>query len=907
MSPDERTTYRPLQTMASLEKPQMNTTLNSKLRPVKALAALCGVLMSAVALLSVSAGAAAASEYGIESVEASLSTLEAGRHPDVTTAISFKPTPPGEPVHDTESLAIDFPAGFTANPRKFPTCSLVKFNNAFINPCPVDSQVGVVYVELEGLGTFKEPLYNLPAPEDEIARLGFIGFIYPTILEVDLRSGSDYGITVRASKMPNFRHIASLKTTTWGVPVDASHNGERILPIEAVFCPEANPSSEPCAGGSRPSGLAPEPFLTNPASCQPMVFTFRTTSYLDPGQVFTASADAGDITDCEKVPFKPHLSLSTTSRRAGAPTGLEATLDMPSEEAVNTVSSSPLRSAKVVLPEGMTINASAADGLAACSVEEVGYEVPGPANCPDASKLGTAEFTSPALKRPIKGGIFLRTPEPGHLFRFWLVSNDLGVDLKIPAEVELDQSSGRLTTVIAESPQLPAEQVVLRFDGGPQAPLRNPLSCGTSDATFEFSPWSGTPPVAGVVPMVVDQGCEGLGFSPKLSAGTISPTAGSFSPFVFDVSREDGEQNLAAIDLTLPKGLTARLAGVPVCPESSAGAGACPAGSRIGEVKVAVGEGTEPLWIPQPGKAPTAVYLAGPYKGAPYSAVATVPAQAGPFDLGLVTVRSGIYIDPASAQVTVKSDPLPQILQGVPVDYRHVRVEINRDQFTLNPTSCAKRAVQARVRSSSGQTAGPSDRFQASDCASLGFKPRLRLRLKGGTRRGAHPQLRAVLLTKPGQANIRRVSVALPHSEFLEQAHIGTICTRVQFAADDCPAGSVYGQAKVITPLLDEPLSGPVYLRSSSHRLPDLVADLRGKIQVTLAGRIDSVNEGIRTTFESTPDAPIKKFVLDMKGGKKGLLVNSRNLCAGPSAATAQFAAHNGRKIMIRPILQNGC
>jgi hypothetical protein len=907
MRRESSATYRPLQPMASLEKPQMNANLNSNPRSVQPLAALCSALLSALALLCISAGGAAASEYGIESVEASLSTLEAGRHPDVTTAISFKPTPPGEAVHDTESLAIDFPAGFTANPRKFPTCSLVKFNNAFINPCPVDSQVGIVNVELEGLGSFREPLFNLPAPENEVARLGFIGFIYPTILEVDLRSGGDYGITVKASKMPNFRHIASLEATTWGVPADSSHNGERVLPVEAVFCPEANPSSEPCAGGSRPSGLAPEPFLTNPANCEPMIFGFRTTSYLDPEKTFTASADAGDITGCGNVPFKPQLSLSTTSHRAGAPTGLEATLDMPSEEAVNAVSSSPLRSARVVLPEGMTINASAADGLAACSVEQVGYRVPGPANCPDASKLGTADFTSPALKRPIEGGIFLRTPEPGHLFRFWLVSNELGVNLKVPAEVELDQTSGRLTTVIAESPQLPADRVVLRLNGGPQAPLRKSLSCGTSNATFEFGPWSGGMPVSGIVPITVDQGCSGFGFSPNLSAGTVSPTAGAFSPFVFDVSREDGEQNLAAIDLTMPKGLTAKLAGVPLCPDGAASSGDCPAGSRIGTVKAAVGAGSEPLWIPQPGKAPTAVYLGGPYKGAPYSAVATVPAEAGPFDLGLVTVRSEIYIDPETAQVTVKSDPLPQILQGVPVDYRHVRVEIDRDQFTLNPTSCAEQAVQAVVSSGSGQTASPFDRFQAADCASLGFNPSLRLSLKGGTRRGAHPRLRAVLQAKSGQANIRRASVALPHSEFLDQGHIGTICTRVQFAAGSCPAGSVYGQARVFTPLLDKPLSGPVYLRSSSHKLPDLVADLHGQIEVTLAGRIDSVSGGIRTTFESTPDAPITKFVLDMKGGKKGLLVNSRNLCVGTNIATAKLAAYNGRAVVARPALKGSC
>jgi hypothetical protein len=870
-----------------------------------ALSGLCAVVLAAIVFLCLSARADAATEYGIESVEASLSTLQAGRHPDLTTSITFKAT--GDPVPDTESLQIDFPQGLTANPRRFPTCSLVQFNNAFINPCPQDSQVGIVDIEFAGLGSFKEPLYNLPAPEDEVARLGFTGLLYPTILEIDLRSGSDYGITVRSSNIPNLRHIRRLTTTTWGVPADPSHNSERILPIEAVFCPGASPATEPCAGGSRPSGLAPEPFLTNPASCQPMVFDFTTTSYLDPGAVYTKSADAGTIIECERVPFKPSLSLAPTSRRAGSPTGLEATLDMPSEEAVNTVNSSPLRSARVVLPEGMTVNASAADGLQGCSAEQASYETPAPANCPDASKLGTAEFVSPTLKRPIEGGIFLRTPEPGHLFRFWLVSNELGVNLKIPAEVELDQGTGRLTAVVPQSPQLPAEKVVLRFHGGARAPLRNPLSCGTFNANYELGPWSGTPPVHGVAPFTIDQGCDAGGFSPKLSAGTISPTAGSFSPLVFDVAREDGEQNLSTIDVTFPKGLTAKLAGVPLCPDGAAVSGACPTASQIGITKAAVGAGTEPLWIPQPGKPATAVYLAGPYKGAPFSAVVAVPAQAGPFDLGVVTVRSGIYIDPETAQVTVKSDPLPQILQGVPIDYRHVRVEITRDQFTLNPTSCAEQAVRASIVSSGGLRATPDDRFQAADCASLGFGPKLNLRLTGGTKRGAHPRLRAVLRVRPDQANIRRASIALPRSEFLEQAHIGTVCTRVQFAAEACPEGSVYGQATAVTPLLDQPLSGPVYLRSSSNPLPDLVVDLRGQIHVTLVGRIDSVNGGIRTTFGAAPDAPITKFVLNMKGGQKSLLVNSRNLCAARSRATVKMTAHNGRIARSRPILKNAC
>jgi hypothetical protein len=903
-------------TNATKEMPQMMHPIRLRIRrPRQLRASMLTVLVCALASMTfVATAQAAPEEYGIASVSASLSTLQAGRHPDVVTEINFNHA--GEPVPDTESLAIELPPGLTANPQNFPVCPLVKFNNPVVNPCPQDAQVGLVEVIFQGTPEpLREPLYNLSAPEDGVARFGFLGLFFPYFLDVDLRSEGDYGVTITSKNMPSVLHISKIRTEAWGIPAAGIHDPDRVTPLEAANCAFAKFVAQqkgeplpPCAGGpNRTSGLAPEPFMTNPASCQPMVFNFRTTSYLLPAQVFEASADGGEITDCDRVPFEPDLSMDTTSHRAGAPTGLETTLRIPQNEASTTVNSSPLRSAKVALPEGITVNAAAADGLEGCSEEQAVYRTPDPAACPDGSKLGTVEITAPSLKRPIEGGLFLRTPEPGHLFRFWIVSNELGVNLKLPAEVELDQSTGRLTTEIQESPQLPAELVVLRFRGGARAPLRNPLTCGTRDASYELGPWSGNPPVTGVVPLVTDEGCDTGGFDPKLKAGTVSPQAGDLSPFVFDVSREDGEQNLAGLDVTLPKGLLAKIAGVPVCSNGQAPSGDCPAGSQIGVVKAAVGEGSTPLWVPQAGKAPTAAYLAGPYKGGPYSVVAKVPAQAGPFDLGAVVVRSAIDIDPESAQVSVKSDPLPQILQGVPVDYRHVRVEVNRDSFTINPTSCETQRVTASFRSSGGKVATASDRFKAAGCASLGFSPKLSLKLKGGTRRAAHPSLKAVLTTKPGQANIGRVSVALPHSEFLDQAHIGTVCTRVQFAADACPAASIYGKARAVTPLLDQPLEGPVYLRSSSHPLPDLVVDLKGQIEIVLAGRIDSVRGGIRTTFSAVPDAPVSKFVLQMKGGKKGLLINSRNLCNGRNLANVKMDGQNGRAHDVHPPLKSSC
>jgi hypothetical protein len=284
------------------------------------------------------------------------------------------------------------------------------------------------------------------------------------------------------------------------------------------------------------------------------------------------------------------------------------------------------------------------------------------------------------------------------------------------------------------------------------------------------------------------------------------------------------------------------------------------------------------------------------------------PAVAGPFDLGTVVVRAPLYIDPETAQGTVKSS-FPTILQGIPLDVRSIAVSIDRKDFTLNPTSCEAKAVTGEAISSLGQSVQLNNRFQVGGCANLGFKPKLSLALKGGTKRGAHPSLKATLTYPKGGAysNIAYAQVALPHSEFLDQGHIGTVCTRVQFAANQCPAKSVYGYAKAITPLFDQPLQGPVYLRSSNNQLPDLVADLNGQVNVVLDGKNDSVHGGLRNTFEAVPDAPVSKFTLTLKGAKKGLLQNSTDICAGTHKANARFVAHNGKVVVLRPQLQAQC
>jgi hypothetical protein len=881
--------------------------------PVRSACALLGF-----ALLAAFAAPANADpgDYGIESVGASLSTSQAGGHPDFVTNIKLKTDPSGTPDEAgnrppyarTKDLVVDLPPGLIGNPNTVAQCTNLQFSTALSGGggCPQDSQVGVTVVRLFGLNkTLTEPIFNLEPPSgdgDTVARLAFWGYVYPVYINVRVRSESDYGLTAALKAVPSAVGLISADTTLWAVPASPVHDKQRLTALEAG--PGGKSESPP-----RASGLTQQPFLTNPTSCgEPLKIGFATSSYALPDQISTATASLPAITGCGLLDFDPSLSVTPTSREAAAPTGLDAELSLRQNEAVGGLATSQLRDSVVTLPRGMTIAAGAADGLAACSAQQVGIGSEGPAACPEAARLGSAEFDVPALSRTLQGTIYQRTPEPGNLFRIWLVADDLGVHVKIGGEVHPDPLSGQLTSVFLDTPQVPLSELRLHFKGGPRGVLANPSGCGTYLTHSEFTPWSSTAARIGDSPMTVDQGCNTGGFAPRLAAGTIGPAGGSFSPFVLDLTRAGGEQNVAGLDVALPAGLLAKLAGVRLCLPPATENGNCDPASRIGATAVATGPGPAPLWIPQPGKDPTVVYLAGPYKGAPYSLVVKTPAQAGPFDLGTVVVRAAIYVDPTTARVTVKSDPLPQILEGVPISYRTIHVGVDRPDFTLNPTNCRPASIDAVATSAAGAVAKPSTRFQTANCARLGFKPKLYMRLFGKkTRRGGHPKFRAVLKARRGDANIRRAVVTLPHSEFLDQGHIKTVCTRVQFAADNCPAGSIYGQAKAITPLLDQPLEGPVYLRSSDHLLPDLVATLEGQVDLEVVGRIDSLNGGIRTSFETVPDAPVDSFTITMQGGKKGLLVNSRNLCGAPSFATVKLAAQNDKAADQRPRLRNAC
>jgi hypothetical protein len=862
----------------------------------------------------------------------------------VNTAIappgSVNPLVPAE--GDLKEIEVKLPPGLAGNPTAIKRCTAQQFNtihgfttsfgeNLTPNACPDASAVGVAMIEqLEGNGSsLKVPIYNLVPPPGMPAQLGFQVASAPIYIDTALRSGSDYGVTAHLHNITEAQRVSAARVSVWGVPGDPSHDSMR------GFCAEA--------GGSCPAGIPVKPFWRLPSSCaSALETTMGFDTWLQPG-AFTslASTEAAPL-ECDKPPFDPAIESKATTNVADAPSGLDFDLHLPQaeNEDPNGLGEADLRDAKVRLPEGFLVNPSSADGLAACSEAQIGYqgELEGhpsfstePVQCPDAAKVGSVEIDAPAVDHPLPGSVYLARQNENpfnSLIAIYIAVDDpqTGVVVKLAGKVALDPTTGQLSTVVAGNPQVPFEDFKLRFFEGARAPLRTPAVCGTHTTTTSLTPWTApasgpdaTPsdsfettqsPTGGTCPTNVAQ----LPNNPRFEAGSQSPIAGAYTPFVLKLSRQDGSQELKGLNLTLPAGMAAKFAGVAECSggaiasaESKTGkqeqaTSSCPASSHLGTVTVGAGAGPAPYYVK--GDA----YLAGPYKGAPLSMAIITPAVAGPFDLGTVVVRAPLYIDPETAQGTVKST-FPTILQGIPLDVRSIAVAIDRSQFTLNPTSCEAKAVTGEAISTQGQSAPLNNRFQVGGCANLGFKPKLSLKLTGGTKRGAHPSLKATLTYPKGGAysNIAFAQVALPHSEFLDQGHIGTVCTRVQFAAKQCPAKSVYGYAKAITPLFDQPLQGPVYLRSSNNQLPDLVADLNGQVNVVLDGRNDSIHGGIRNTFEAVPDAPVSKFTLTLKGAKKGLLQNSTDICQGTHKANARFVAHNGRVVVLRPELQAQC
>ncbi len=867
--------------------------------------------------------------------------LQAGSHPwSLTAGVTFKSVK--NPVTgraavdgDVKDVAVSLPAGFTGDPTATRKCTAAQFATAGPAPvnsessyylsrtsCPLNTQVGVANVELlvaGGQNRYHVAVFNLVAPPSAPAEFGFTVLGIPVIFTAAVRTGGDYGLTAHVKNISQLLGVEGTTVTLWGVPADPSHDA-----LRGECLGQLGQSLGLCPGGGEP-----RPFLSLPTSCTagPLTTTITADSWQEPGAPpVLASAQTRDsvgdplgVVGCDRLDFSPTITVQPDTSAADAPSGLLVHVHMPFSADPVGLAEANLKKVVVTLPAGMSVSPSAANGLQACTPEQIGIENANGPSCPDASKIGSAEIDTPILESPLTGSIYLAQQEAnpfGSLLALYLVAEGDGVLVKVAGHVEADPLTGQLTATFDNNPQQPFSDLRATFYGGPRAPLVTPPGCGSYQTTGSLTPYGTELPSTFSEPFTVGPPCGGM-FSPTLTAGTTNNQAGAYSSFTTTISRGDRDQDLSAVSVRTPPGLLGMLSKVPLCEEPQASQGTCPAASRIGTTTVGAGAGPDPVFLPQAGRPPDPVYLTGPYGGGPFGLSVVVPAEAGPFNLDKggrpVVVRAAISVDPNTAQITVRSDPLPQILRGIPLQLKSVNVTIDREGFIFNPTDCTPLTLNATVLSTQNATAALSSPFQAVNCATLPFKPVFTASTRGnGSRRnGAAFTVRVSTHqgpnTTPGaapEANIRSVAVQLPTVLPSRLSTLQKACTETQFAANPagCPAASAVGYATARTPVLPVPLTGPAYLVShGGEAFPDLVVILQGDgVRIDLTGHTEITKGHTYSRFETVPDAPVQSFELRLPEGPYSILGAYGNLCGRTTKATV--TRHVTRRVHGRTI-----
>jgi hypothetical protein len=834
------------------------------------------------------------------SVTGTSDSAQAGAHADFHTAFELQRGDNGRPTGTLKDLDVDLPKGFVGNPQATPTCSprLVQQR-----ACPAETAIGVARFDLltpdgSTFGEQTEFIYNVTPRTDQPAAFMFQAVLFPIRLDATVRADGSYGIRANIRNLTEAYPLLYTKIDLWGVPADRQGPGGQFTSLGEEF------------GGPR-AGAERIPFVTNPTTCTGAA---TETTYAVRGWVGASppaeTAFGKTQSGCDALPFAPSVDVEPTSARAGAPSGYNVDVTIPQSDDPDAPATGHLKDAVVTLPQGVSISPPGANGLGACTDEQLGLGRDAADDCPNEAKIGTVDIETPLLAKPLEGSLYLGSqkssdPASGEMYRLFLTAAGSGVRVKLRGAIAADPKTGQLTARFLDNPELPFSRLSLRFKDGDRAPLVNPPTCGSKTAESTLTSWSGKS-AADSDAFTIDQGCPTGQFVPAFTAGTMDPIAGGLSPFVMTTTRTDADQDLSKIRLDLPSGLLGALGSVPVCADAQAAAGTCGANTRIGSTQVAVGTGSNPYSLPG------TVSLAGPYKGAPFSLSIAVPAKAGPLDLGMVVVRSPLIVDANKARVSAPVDDLPQIVGGVPMHYRSISVALDRAGFMFNATSCSPQTVAGTLTSSNGVEQRPGVRYQAQGCDKLKLSPSLKLAYSGraNLKKGKNPKFTADLGQTFGQAGLKRVRVALPLTSTLKADNANALCTPAQAAARDCPAASIVGRASATTPALHEPLTGPVYFLQGTKRtasgkiaktLPKLWLKLRGD-GVDLDLRADSATDNktkqLIATFVDIPDAPIANFKLEIDGGPKGILgaPNDRDPCTSSRRATVQFDGQNGAR-----------
>jgi hypothetical protein len=870
----------------------------------------------------------------------------AGQHPyDFTTSFGLpsRISQQGEskysPSEQPKDVAVYLPPGFLGDPQAAPRCPLTLLEASefdgnpesstfgqYIPECPSASRVGIVDIAGGAFARLYEgsldrftgvtSVFNLVPEGDHPAELGFrVGSnvieMYPQVV----RTSAGYQIRVGVPGLPEGLQILATTLTLFGQP--GARDGEKASTAA---------------------------FISNPSRCtnEPLMGKLEADSWEDPGRWVSGEAEVYPFVDgCEALVFEPAFRLQPESTAVDTPSGYEVDVRVPNSVPTWQVAQTPdIRDVTVTLPAGLSLSPSAADGLEACEASGPnGIDIPHgmphpneagegeaigpdglsyltPGHCPSKSQVGEVEVETPLLEKPLHGHLYLAEPKcggagqpacteasatNGELYGLYLEVEGSGVIIKLKGTVSANPTTGQLTTTFTENPQLPFDELKIHLTGGPRAPLANPQTCGSFTTTTDLSPWS-APVTPDATPSSSFEigGCTGSPFGPGFTAGTITPTAGAFSPFTLTFSRRDGEQDLSGITVNTPPGLLGKISEVPLCREPQTGEGACPAASRIGTTNVAAGAGSHPFWLSG------SVYLTSSYKGAPFGLSIVVPEKAGPFNLGNEVVRAAINIDPRTSALTVTSDPLPQHKDGVPFRLKTINTTIDRPNFMFNPTNCSQQAITATISGvlpdgTPGASVPVSSPFAAAGCKNLPFKPSFTVSTQARTSKANGASLDVKVAQKPGEANIHKVDVSLPLALPSRLTTLQKACSEAQFATNPagCPAGSNVGTATAHTPVLNAPLTGPAYLVShGGASFPDLDIVLQGEgITINLTGNTD-IKKGITfSRFETVPDAPIDTFELNLPEGPHSALAAVRNLCEKTLVMPTTITGQNGAQV----------
>ncbi len=873
------------------------------------------------------ASASSSSSFGFHTFEVSITNKNgtpdtlAGSHPyaetytfelnDALNAEGILELPGGREV---KNLSFELPPGLIGDPQALPQCTREQFDSAEEPECPPSTQVGEDTV---GLATVAKtlfiqqlPVYNIVPPPGVPAEFAFNEFGIHGIVDITVGGPNEqYRLTAHVYNVTQ-RGVAYNSFTVWGVPPGATHS-----------------------------------FLTLPTSCEgPLKFGVSATTWQEPNAApATDSTEAPGMTGCGHFSFAPSIAIAPDTSHADTPAGLTGEVTMPEDPGLTSAgvgrADTDVKNTTVTLPAGMVINPGQATGLAACQPAEEALEEPeSPPSCPAASKVGTDSISTPLLPDKLEGNVYVLQSNPPHV-QLLVAASGNGVNLKLIGDVNLDPVSGQLTTTFSETPQFPFTEFKLAFSGGAQAALSTPLTCGVYTTTSDFTPWSSpfTADVFSDSAFAIEGGADGssvcpsspLPFAPSLIAGASTDQAGGYTDFSMLLQRGDGQQRISRLQFKTPEGLLGMISGVPLCGEPQAAQGTCPAASQIGHTVVEAGAGPYPLVVPQPGAPPAPIYLTGSYEGAPFGLSIVTPVIAGPFNLGTIVTRASIAVNPSTAQITVTTDPLTTIVDGIPTDLRTIDAVIDRPDFMFNPTNCKPMSFSGRASSAEGASAPLSSPFQVGSCRSLAFAPNFKVSTSGKTSKadGASLDAKVIYPTGPlganqasSQSNIASVKVDLPKQLPSRLTTLQKACVAATFETNParCPAASVIGIVRVNTPVLPVPppgtdanLTGPVYFVShGGEAFPALEVVLQGDgVRVDLVASTFISKAGITSsTFKSTPDVPFSSFELYLPEGKYSALAANGNLCKSKLTMPTAFTAQNGAVIhQSTPITVTGC